>query len=272
MVRAHPTLDPSLHARPSLPAIASIAALAVALVATVLAVPGLAGLAGAQPTTVDGEVNHEVPDFEYDTVQPPCDGETSYAVYSMDDLGKAIDTEIIVDEDPGTEQVHVRFRVPELAGGGYQFERSCPEDGPDGEFPTEQRSFSFSRVLLTKAVEGEVPTGTTFTVNTACAVSGDPFLDEDREFDADGGDDQVVFYQSGENIECTITEPEDGGAQSVAIEPETLTYTEFSDGSSTITNTFPEPSPDPSPSPSVDDTVDEAEPAEPVEAEPDFTG
>ncbi len=93
----------------------------------------------------------------------------------------------------------------------------------------------------------------------------------------------LVLYQSGENLQCTVSEPEDGGADDVTIEPQTLQYDAepvdggkfsdygFSDESSTVTNTF-DPAPQPSPEPDVDDTVEEAEPAEPVEAEPDFTG
>ncbi|MDZ7705081.1 MAG: hypothetical protein U5L04_11435 [Trueperaceae bacterium] len=108
---------------------------------------------------------------------------------------------------------------------------------------------------------------------------------ETRQFGPDGGDDQVVIYQFFDDdnqieVECEITEPEDGDAEATTIVPQTVTYTDYSNVLSTVTNTFPAPSPDPSPSPEpspsptedVDDTVDEAEPAEPVETEPDFTG
>lgn len=270
----------------------SILGLAVVLLATVLMVPVLAGNAGIRPTEDDqGEFNNQEADFTYESTFDCSEGELSYAVFPMD-LGEGdgmpVDPEQVDETDLGEELTEVRFHLPDLAGGEYTFERYCDDE------MVESRDFRFSRVLLTKTVEGE--TDTSFTVNVACASSEAKFNEEptdvNRQFGPDGGEDQVVFYtfvHEEAPVTCEITEPEDGGAADVTIDPETLTYTEYSDGSSTVTNTFPapeepspepspspspspEPSPSPSPSPAVDDTVDEAEPAEPVETEPDFTG
>lgn len=275
---------PSLQRRLPIPSILGLGAI---LLVTVLMLPAVAGTSIATPAQATDPPNHEVPEFQYTSTEETCDDPDgfSYAVYPAGEPISDSVAEPEVNETPtegeGVSGAEVVFEVPSLAGGEYIFERSCEQS----EY-TEYRDFAFSRALLTKTIagEGDVPEGTSFTVNVACTNSGEAFLDENREFDAAGGDAQVVFYRSGENLQCTVSEPENGGADDVTIDPGTLQYDTapvsegkfsdygFSDEGSTVTNTFRAPEPEPSPTAEVDDTVEEAEPAEPVEAEPDFTG
>lgn len=276
-------MDPSVQRRLPIPSVLGLGAI---LLATVLMIPAMAGAGISTQIGPTDPPNHEVPEFEYISESNTCNdpGGFSHAVYDADDPTAGSEAEPEPSEtqveDGGLTGTRLVFEVPSLPGGEYIFERTC-----DDPVVNEWRDFGFSRALLTKTVagEGDVPADTSFTVNVACTNNGDPFLDEDRQFDATGGDAQVVLYQSGENLQCTVSEPEDGGADGVTIQPETLQFDAepveggkfsdygFSDESSTVTNTF-DPAPEPSPEPDADDTVEEAEPAEPVEAEPDFTG
>lgn len=238
--------------------------------AMVVPVPAGAGIQFLQPSD---PANHEAPQFDFDFrtgegSTDRCEGqELSYSIETFPDGGEVDEQAAgleVTENGDGTGS----FVVPDLAGGEYYFYRQC---GPAEEPIRQSGGFQFSRVLLTKAVEGDVPDDATFTAAVDCATLGDPILEETRDFGSEGGSAQVVFYES--EAQCEITEPAQGGAESVDIAPETLTYTEYADGASTITNTFPAaPEPTEEPTEEVEDTEDEAEPAEPVEAEPDYTG
>jgi hypothetical protein len=134
---------------------------------------------------------------------------------------------------------------------------------------------------VTKVVEGDVPPGTTFTVEVLCPFQlngpptdatavdaeewggtpeGDSDIQETLTFDEEGGT-QTVEGISFFHRECTITETETGGAESVtttagAGDPEDCRVTpgttsgaiEFGDPVTcevVVTNTFPEPEPAP---------------------------
>lgn len=120
---------------------------------------------------------------------------------------------------------------------------------------------------------------------------------ETRTFDVDGGTEQVVLYDvfrfflasadfdpyvGDIPAECEVTQTDDGGAESTTSEPPAnspvdVTVDAAGNYTVTFTNTFPtavdEEEEEPTDVEADDDEVeDEAEPAEPVEAEPDFTG
>jgi hypothetical protein len=113
-------------------------------------------------------------------------------------------------------------------------------------------------VDVTKEIVGTPPPGTTFTVVLTCVLAPEfPPEVETATFTEAGT--QTVTVANG--AECEVTEPENGGASSVTIEPNPV---EVSDGGAvTVTNTFvPEPPP----------TAASAATPEPVAAAPAFTG
>ena len=167
----------------------------------------------------------------------------------------------------------------------------------------------FARLLVEVKVEGDVPEGTTFEVEVECwgpdpsvepvllvgngtDNDGDPTFTASRTFEATGDTEQVVLYQAGNEperlqpsdfeptvgdipAECTVTQTDDGGAESTTSDPAanspvTIDIEELDDYTVTFTNTFPTEVEEEEEEPVEVD--DEAEPAEPVEEEPDFTG
>ena len=134
----------------------------------------------------------------------------------------------------------------------------------DGEVPIVPQTDLelFAAIPITKVVEGTPPPDTTFLVNVDCAdaevteVGFDgvsaadlpPDFAVDLEYEATGG---LAYVYSDHPVECTVTEPEDGGALSVVIDPETLAVLEPDNYPVTVTNTFP---------------------AAPIVVEPTFTG
>ena len=166
--------------------------------------------------------------------------------------------------------------------------------------------FGFARLLVTVEVEGDVPDDTTFEVTVECETFGtdvQPLLDNGfddgeassfsatREFEADGGGSAVMLYEGNAGLaffssdfnpaagdipaDCTVTQTDDGGAESTTSDPTANSPVEISvdepgDYTVTFTNTFPTEVEEEEEEPVEID--DEAEAAEPVEAEPDFTG
>lgn len=249
-----------------------------------LVLPANAGQIAAEATPTG---NDAMPEFSY-TSTLGCSQEQGEYTVLRTGFGDPIDGDtagLTVDVAPigGGDGVTVTFSTPTLEGGDdYAFRRTCPEQDP------ELHRFAYSRVVLEKQTEGDVPAEATFTVQVDCSGEGSILEDVTRTFEADGGTDQVVFYEFA--ADCTVTETETGGAESVTIVPSTddtpedgeLSFSDYGDRTATVTNTFaaaepepePEPTPEPSPTPTdeVADTVEEAEPAEPVVVEPDFTG
>lgn len=280
--------------------------LGVAIVATlsllaVLIVPAWAGI------TVIEYGGDRFVEFGYDSFADlPCSpSEEVHTVTTDNGLGTtftAAEIDMVVtvtqNQKQQLDRVEVTIGASEVPGhatlpaGSHQFERRCDEltAASDRTFG-EQMTFTHSRVLLEKTVEGDVPTGTQFTIQVDCDVSGDPFLSTTRTFDADGGLDQVVFYEFQQDVTCVFEETAPTGTGA----PDDVTYTpadttpdtdrgavqfdSYLDRDADVLNTYPttpEPSPSPEPSPTptpeVADTVEEAEPAEAVDAEADFTG
>jgi hypothetical protein len=223
-----------------------------------------------------------------------CETDIAVSTLSFDNgaAPEELDTTVEVHEDDDTSGTIV---LPDLEGGEYELlfdVVTCVIMINGGGTPFtegDEASIAFARLLIDKDVEGDVPDGTTFTVEVTCATGSEAAAanaspqNEDtvyeREFDADGGTEAVYFYDPAH---CTIAETEDGGAMSTSIDPDEVEIIEPADFSTTVTNTFPEAE-------EVDDTEEddedeaeddgedeseepEAEAAEPVEAEPDFTG
>lgn len=106
-----------------------------------------------------------------------------------------------------------------------------------------------------KIIEGEAPEGTTFHVEFDCAVEPDGVV---VEISFEGEGTETVPLPNG--VECTVSEPENGGADRVEFEPETFVPGETGERLTvTVTNFF-------DPDPVV------AEVPLPVDLAPNFTG
>ncbi len=145
-----------------------------------------------------------------------------------------------------------------------------------------------------------VSTEPVFFVNNGADNDGDPTFKVNRSFEATGGSEQVVLYEAGDEpnrgalgvdfsptvgdlpATCSVSQGDVEGAETTsdpaANSPVTIDIEGRDDYVVTFTNTFPtaveeEEEDEPTDVEADEDEVeDEAEPAEPVEAEPDFTG
>lgn len=283
---------------PSLRATIAVgAALSLLVTAFIAFAPGDARAGtGFEPViTVTPTGNDERPEWEYSW--EVADGEedcaTNIRIFpegaeSQDD---EIDTAVVLEETSATAGT---FALPELQAGVYEAViLVCTLNGTEFEFGTSQRGadpLAFARLTLTKAVEGDAPEGSTFLVEVACesqlfedvSIDGvvleetddrlvltsdhdgfDPDTIYERDFGAAGGDAQVVFYAEAL---CRVDETETGGAESTSIEGAEVEVDDAIEYETTVTNVFPAVD-------EVEDEVEEeAEPAEAVEEEPDFTG
>lgn len=272
-----------------------------ALAGAALALPSTGVLAGLAMFVLPSEpYDRSVPAFDFDLAVECQD--PRYAVYEQEGFGNP-ETETIRDDagldvTQGETPTSGTFVVPSLEGGEYYFAIECGPEEESSRFPG---AFSFRRLTVDKAVSGEVPQGTTFTVAVDCpAPQGSDFEFEPVQVELDypevGGSQDVVIYDASSDMTCTITETEDGGAETVTVDPEEVAFGEGTyNESSTVTNTFaaPEPTPTetetptptptetatgtPSPTPTptddaADDDVQDAPPATPVPAQPTYTG
>jgi len=106
-----------------------------------------------------------------------------------------------------------------------------------------------------KIIEGEPPEGTTFSVEFDCAVEPDGVV---VEISFEGEGTETVPLPNG--VECTVSEPENGGADRVEFEPETFVPGETGERLTVkVTNYF-------------DADPVAAEVPLPVELAPNFTG
>lgn len=253
---------------------------AAALLAAWVVLPTTGAQAGLGPdfdvsVSVDPDLSDEALEFQYsydvtgsDADQVEC--ETDIAIFTEGDPPEELNTTVVVDEVDDTSGA---FSLPDLEGGEYELwvrVAVCAifDEGVQVAETSHGDAVDaiFARLLIDKELEGDVPDDASFTVEVACSQDeggeGAPVPEAvDRVFDADGGTEVVYFY---DEAACTITETEDGGAESTSIEPDEVEIDEAEDLSSTVTNTFPVAE--------VEDEEEEAEPAEPVEDEPDFTG
>jgi hypothetical protein len=125
-------------------------------------------------------------------------------------------------DDPNNGSVLLPASTP---GGEYLLEITCTTDAGTRSGIDD---LEFARVLVTKGVTGDVPPGTEFTVLIECSTfeegagstldaEGVDALNDDLVFGAGGGTQPLFAYtEQG----CDVSEPDDGGAQSVTIETE----------------------------------------------------
>jgi Domain of unknown function (DUF5979) len=114
-------------------------------------------------------------------------------------------------------------------------------------------------IVITLITLGMVPDDAQFEVEVACDNT-DPASDS-VQFGPEGGTDQIDLSVTGAPVECTVTEPENGGASAVEIDPETFTLEEPEPDEVVeviVRNTFAGVPPPPGPAP--------------VDVEPTFTG
>lgn len=281
-----------------------------------LLVAALTGAAMTLPATMVGAgegldvravvpLERSTPTYEFTTGGMPCE-DPAYGVAEEEGYGTEgevvrDDAGLVVTPDDSTGLSGV-FVVPDLEGGQYVFTLEC---GPDEQGLRLREFFEFRRLTVDKVVEGDVPADTAFTVHVDCAPpEGSNFeygdISVDLGYGADGGSGHVIVYDTWSVANCTVTETEDGGAETVDVDPATATFAEGDyNARSTVTNTFPaaEPTPTPTPTPTVteaetesatetetpsptptptsddvDDDVEDAAPAVPVPAQPTYTG
>lgn len=256
-------------ARPNLRKV--IAVVTATLIAVSLAVVPAAD-AGAPPdelhVTLSEDATAETFDVEIDLGLDTASCATTE--YTLTDAGS--DEEFDVDVVDGEDNLTGSFAADHLDPGAYDLEVVCEHvvNGDGAGDLTLNDVFVFSRVTVDKQVEGEVPEDTSFLVRAACEV----VMEEgaswtvDVDFDGEGGTQNLLveFNDDGPSVLCIVSEPEDGGADSTEFDNAELEMEGPSSETTTVTNTFPEEEPEP------EEEEEEAEPAEPVEEEPDFTG
>lgn len=202
--------------------------------------------------------------FEFDGPEPTCDNPDVSITADGDDapgVGTPLDAETVLDFDtplsgtfaPGADE----------PAGYFTLEIVC-EDGQLVE--TYVGTFAFARLTVAKVVEGTAPADASFTVEVDCDSGEGDFetFTDTIEFGATGGEAAVVLY--GGTV-CTTTETADGGATSSSVEGGVADFTPNPiDLTATVTNVFvaPDPTPTPTPAPTPG--------AQPVVAQPTFTG
>lgn len=148
---------------------------------------------------------------------------------------------LAVITDPSDPDVATIVLPSDTPPGELEVNASCTSDGEDIEVSD---SLLFAALAITKVVSGPAPEGTAFGIRVECSESLDgaqaAALPDDFVVDlAYGATGGVHFVYSDHAVTCTITEPATGGAQSVAIEPETVELADPVAFSATVTNTFP---------------------------------
>jgi hypothetical protein len=118
-------------------------------------------------------------------------------------------------------------KVPNISHWFVCYDLETPETG----------SLEVEKVVRGTPGEGE---GYPFTVHVECTDDDTTVVDEDLIF-TDGGDNPQTISDIPAGAECTITEPGDGGADSVVISPNQVTIVADDTVASTVTNTFNEP-------------------------------
>jgi hypothetical protein len=195
----------------------SLAAAAIVLGSTAAAggppPPGLS--VAAEPTFDDTQ-----PRFTVEILSADCLSDTV-----IDVIG--VEGEVVDFSDPNNATVSLPVGTP---GGEYLIEVSCSTDTGTR---SGQAGIAFGNVIVDKVVEGAVPPGTEFVVVVECTgqaftESGEGYgaeageglgstINETFVFPATGGTGFAVHYNAQD---CTITETETGGAQSVDVATE----------------------------------------------------
>jgi hypothetical protein len=243
-----------------------LGAFAVAAATVLLPLDGAdAGVIGPPSDTLLSEptFDREAPGFTFepDGAEPTCDS----PVVTVQGPDGALDPADVVDFDTPLSGTFLPGDAP---AGFYDLSILCE----DGEFTqTYSASFAYGRLTVTKVVEGDAPPSASFTIQVDCD-GGDPedsetFVEE-RQFGAEGGEAAVIIY---EGTVCTTTETDDGGADSATVEGGTADFREAPvDLDATVTNVFDASAPAPTPTPTP--TPAPTPGAQPVVAQPTFTG
>jgi hypothetical protein len=168
------------------------------------------------------------------------------AVTSVDANGTAV-TPLSVTEDPTNPNLGSMVLPSDSPPGFLTVVASC-SDGT-GTIQAEPGNALWAALAVTKTVEGTPPPGAAFTVHVACSGVGAPTAD--LQYPASGG---LRHVYSEPFVGCTVTEPDNGGATSVAVDPDNVVINTPGSFTATVTNTFA------------------AAPAAPVTIRPAFTG
>lgn len=213
----------------------------VAALATFL-LPSSVGAGGG--LTVELESAGEPLTFSLEINAFDCDPGT-FTVLLVEDDNEDPVVPLSVVEDSLDPNVALMTLPSDTVPGDLFVEVECS----DGESsPNFVGGVEWHSIAITKVLNGTPPPGTTFTVNVDCVdlsngLGADDYtateLPDDFTVDivypASGG---VHFAYGDHAVECTITEPEDGGAFSTTIDPQVLVITEPGSYSATVTNVF----------------------------------
>ena len=199
---------------------ASKALVALAITALVGAFTVTVASAGPQPDpflAVD-PVSEEVeqPTFDFEVIGQPCLDDTTVEVEGVPDAQITLDS-------PNSGTIVLPEGTP---GGGLEVTLTCTTDAGTQTFTG---FIEFGNVIVEKVVGGDAPADASFVVDVTCegGIESSPEYGASPEgfdpgslqgqvtFGPGGGTDFLVHY-SGQ--ECTITEPEDGGASETTIE------------------------------------------------------
>jgi hypothetical protein len=215
-----------------------------------LALPGVAG-AGLGALDVELVSPVEPLTFSVDIVNIGCQAGT-FDVTTVTANGTPVEP-ISVTEDPTDPTLATMVLPSDTPPGILLVVASCVSGGvPFTVTDTEE----WAALAITKSVVGTPPPGATFRVNADCVFDevpvtpvpvefGDPGAAElpddfsaDFAYDASGG---LAYLYTDHGIDCALTEPENGGASSVVIDPEVADIDEPGAFEATVTNTFVEP-------------------------------
>jgi hypothetical protein len=212
-----------------------------------LALPATAGAGGVE-LDVDLESPVEPLTFSATINGVTCD-EGTIDLVTLTLNGAPVEP-VSVTEDPADPDTLLIVLPSDSTPGELLAVVVCDEGGDPIAPQTDAELFS--TMTVTKVVEGTPPPDTTFLVNFDCVdaavddVSFDgvsaadlaPDFAVDLEYGAAGG---PAYVYSDHEVDCTVTEPEDGGALSVVIDPEVVQNREPIAYEVTVTNTFPAP-------------------------------
>ncbi len=186
--------------------------------------------------------------FELTILSVTCN-EGSFSVDEVFDGNDDEVTPVSVTEDPSNPNVALMVLPDDTVAGELTVVARCMADQTP---EVVEGSDSWGNLAVTKVVEGTPPPGATFTVNADCeglmlgAVStsyGDVGTSAvpnsfvvDLEYTATGG---VGHVYTDHSTHCALTEPNNGGATSVVIDPELVTALEEPGSTTaTVTNSF----------------------------------
>ena len=216
--------------------------------AGLLALPSVAG-AGLAHLEVELVSPVEPLTFSVDIEEvTPCNPGT-IAVTTVTANGAPVEP-ISVTEDPTDPTLATMVLPSDTPPGDLVVVATCTN--PSG--PITLTGFvQWSAVTVTKVIEGTPPPGATFTVHADCVdtiiVTDAGFADSGAaelpdNFTADlsyGEEGGLAYLYSDHAADCTLTEPQNGGATTVTFDPEVVEITAPEPFEATVTNTFVAP-------------------------------